>query len=71
MMSGTTTGTGAEAASSTPLTAGTGAGPLTPGAISAAVKTELNLIPKSELDARSTPHPEVSRLHSFKIITKF
>ena len=43
----------------TPLTAGGGAGPLTPGAISAAVKTELNLIPKSELDARSTPHPEV------------
>ena len=61
MMSGATGGTGAEAASSTPLTAGGGAGgPLTPGAITAAVKTELNLIPKSELDARSTPHPEVS-----------
>lgn len=43
----------------TPLTAG-GGGPLTPGAISAAVKTELNLIPKSELDARSTPHPDAS-----------
>lgn len=49
----------------TPLTAGGaggagGAGPLTPGAITAAVKTELNLIPKSELDARSTPHPDAT-----------
>ena len=50
----------------TPLTAGgTGALPLTPGAITAAVKTELNLIPKSELDARSTPHPDVSLFLSF------
>ena len=36
-----------------PLTPG---GALTPGAISAAVKTELNLIPKAEIDSRSTPH---------------
>ena len=65
-MMSTTTGTGAEAASATPLTTGTGAGPLTPGAITAAVKTELNLIPKSELDARSTPHPEVSQIFFFQ-----
>lgn len=32
--------------------------PLTPGAISAAVKTELNLITKTEIDARSTPAPD-------------
>lgn len=36
--------------------------PLTPGAICAAVKTELNLITKTEIDARSTPGPDQSAM---------
>ena len=54
--------------SATPQPIITPGGPLTPGAITAAVKTELNINLKTEMDARSTPLPD--QVNTFNIISQ-